>query len=59
MPDGAHILVVTRNIPPIPQTFDDAAARVRLDYDKDLRTRMTAGELTYLKSEADILVAPA
>jgi parvulin-like peptidyl-prolyl isomerase len=59
MPDGAHILVVTRNIPPIPQTFDDAAARVRLDYDKDLRTRMTAGELTYLKSKADILVAPA
>jgi parvulin-like peptidyl-prolyl isomerase len=58
-PDGVHILVVDRNTPPKAQGFDEAAARVRADYDKDLRARMAARELDYLKAKADILLAPA
>ena len=58
-PDGIHIIVMDHNSPPVAQSFDAAAARVQLDYDKDLRARMTKGELNYLKGKADILLAPA
>jgi hypothetical protein len=58
-PDGVHILVMDKNVRPVAQSFDEAAARVRLDYDKDLRARMTTGELDYLKGKAEILIAPA
>jgi len=58
-PDGVHVIVMDQNRPPVAQSFDEAAARVQLDYDKDLRARMTTGELNYLKGKADILVAPA
>jgi len=58
-PDGVHVIVMDRNTPPVAQSFDEAAARVQLDYDKDLRARMTTGELNYLTGKADILLAPA
>lgn len=58
-PDGVHVIVMDQNRPPVAQSFEEAAARVQLDYDKDLRARMTAGELNYLKGKADILLAPA
>jgi parvulin-like peptidyl-prolyl isomerase len=57
-PDGVHVIVMDHNVPPKAQAFAEAEARVQLDYDKDLRTRMGAGELKYLKDRADILTAP-
>lgn len=58
-PDGVHLLRVDLNQPPVQQSFDEAAARVQTDYDKDVRAKVAAGELKYLKNKADILIAPA
>ncbi len=58
-PDGVHVLLMQHNVPPVAEAFAAAQARVQLDYDKDLRERMAAGELKYLKAKADILIAPA
>jgi parvulin-like peptidyl-prolyl isomerase len=58
-PDGVHLIVMVHNVPPVPQPFADAEPRVELDMAKDLQTRVTDGELKYLKAKADILITPA
>ena len=58
-PDGTHVILMLRNRPPVSQSFAQAEPQVQLDYEKDLRARMAAAELKFLREKADILVGPA
>jgi parvulin-like peptidyl-prolyl isomerase len=56
--DGPHILVMTKNTPPIPQTFETAQESVLNDYRRDMAAKMQAEEEQYLRGKAEILIRP-
>ncbi len=56
--DGVHILVMVERQKSIPLPFEKARERAMGDYLADARERLLHAELTYLRSKADILVAP-
>jgi parvulin-like peptidyl-prolyl isomerase len=55
--DGAHVLVMTKNVPPVPYDFETARAQVATDYQAASVARYQAAEDGFLKRRANILVA--
>ena len=56
--DGVHLIVMIKHRFPVPQSFDEASNRVWTDFKKDAQAKVRAANLAYLRSRADILVAP-
>lgn len=57
MPDGAHILVMQQNSPPVPATFEKAKDAVLRDVLDDKVKRLQAGNERFLRKRADIRIA--
>ena len=57
-PDGVHILVMQRNQPPLPARYEDAQDRVLRDFLAAKVTRLQASNERFLRTRADIKVAP-
>jgi parvulin-like peptidyl-prolyl isomerase len=58
LPDGVHILVMKRNIAPVPQRYEDIRDKVLADYIARQAKILTAGNERFLRKRADVLVAP-
>ena len=56
--DGVHLIVMIAHRFPVAQTFEQAADRVWSDLKKEAQDRVVAANIAYLRSRADILVAP-
>lgn len=57
-PDGIHIVVMVKRIASVKLDFAQAADNVWQDYKKDRREQMERANLKYLRSRADIVLAP-
>jgi parvulin-like peptidyl-prolyl isomerase len=57
-PDGIHVLVVTKRIASVKLDFAKAQDEVWQDFKKDARDTNERANLKYLKSRADIALAP-
>ena len=56
--DGGHqVLIVLKNVPPEPYTFEAARTRVLQDYRRDAAARLQAGNGDFLRKRANILIA--
>ena len=55
---GWHLLVMQRNDRPRPRSFEDARSQVYNDYKSDLTAQMQEAEFQYLRTRAQIRVAP-
>jgi len=56
--DGVHLIAMIKHRFPVPQTFDQAGNLVWTDYKKDAQAKVRAANIAYLRSLADIVVAP-
>jgi len=56
--DGVHLIAMIKHRFPVPQTFDEAGNLVWTDYKKDAQAKVRAANIAYLRSLADIVVAP-
>jgi parvulin-like peptidyl-prolyl isomerase len=56
-PDGTHVLVVAGNTAPVPLDFAAARERVLEDYRRDAAVGLQAGDETFLRKRANILIA--
>ena len=56
--DGMHLIAMIKHRFPVPQTFDEAGNLVWTDYKKDAQAKVRAANIAYLRSLADIAVAP-
>jgi hypothetical protein len=56
--DGVHVIVMIMHRFPVAQTFEQAGDRVWADLKKEAQARVVAANIAYLRSRADILVAP-
>ena len=57
-PDGLHVVLVTKRIASVKLDFAKAQDEVWQDYKKDARDSNERANLKYLKSRADIVLAP-
>jgi hypothetical protein len=57
-PDGVHLLVMEKNVVPVPQSFAAAREQVLADYRRSEVERLTAAENDFLRDRAEILLAP-
>ena len=57
-PDGLHVVLVTKRISSVKLDFAKAQDEVWQDYKKDARDTNERANLKYLKSRADIVLAP-
>ena len=57
-PDGLHVVLVTKRIDSVKLDFAKAQDEVWQDYKKDARDTNERANLKYLKSRADIVLAP-
>ena len=57
-PDGLHVVLVTKRIASVKLDFAKAQDEVWQDYKKDARDANERANLKYLKSRADIVLAP-
>jgi hypothetical protein len=57
-PDGVHILVMRHNQQPLPARYEDAQDRVLRDYLAAKVTRLQTGNERFLRTRADIKIAP-
>lgn len=57
-PDGAHVLVMKRNLQPRPVQYEDAQARVLRDFLADKVARLQVSNEHFLRTRADIKIAP-
>ena len=57
-PDGLHVVLVTKRIASVKLDFAKAQDEVWQDYKKDAREANERANLKYLKSRADIVLAP-
>lgn len=55
---NVHIVVMLKRLPPVQRTFAQARDTVLQDYKKEATDRIEQANLKYLKSKADILLAP-
>jgi hypothetical protein len=55
--DGIHVLVMTKNAPPVPLPFEAARARVLTDYRRDAVERLVTANDKFLRARANILIA--
>jgi parvulin-like peptidyl-prolyl isomerase len=56
--DGVHIIVMIKHLFPVAQNFDEASNRVWTDIKNEAQSKVNAANIAYLKSRADIIVAP-
>jgi PPIC-type PPIASE domain len=56
--DGVHLIAMIKHRFPVPQTFNEAGTLVWTDYKKDAQAKVRAANIAYLRSLADIVVAP-
>jgi PPIC-type PPIASE domain len=56
--DGVHLIVMIKHRFPVAQNFDEATNRVWTDLKNEAQTKVNAANIAYLKSRADIIVAP-
>lgn len=56
-PDGTHLLIMTRNTPPVALPFAQARARVLSDWRQDSGARLLKGDETFLRKRAQVLIA--
>jgi hypothetical protein len=56
--DGAHLLSVTNNKPPVPMDFAQARQQVLSDYHDDAISRLRIGDEAFFRKRANILIAP-
>jgi hypothetical protein len=56
--DGVHLIAMFKHRFPVPQSFDEASNLVWTDYKKDAQAKVRAANIAYLRSLADIVVAP-
>ncbi len=58
LPDGVHLVVMTRNVPPVPPPFEAIRDKVREAAIAAQARRLTAANGTFLRKRADIQLAP-
>lgn len=56
--DGLHLIVMIKHLFPVAQNFDEASNRVWTDIKNEAQAKVNAANIAYLKSRADIIVAP-
>jgi parvulin-like peptidyl-prolyl isomerase len=56
--DGVHLIVMIKHRFPVAQNFEEATNRVWTDLKNEAQLKVNAANITYLKSRADIIVAP-
>jgi parvulin-like peptidyl-prolyl isomerase len=56
--DGVHLIVMLKHLFPVAQNFDEASNRVWTDIKNEAQAKVNAANIAYLKSRADIIVAP-
>jgi parvulin-like peptidyl-prolyl isomerase len=56
--DGVHLVVMIKHRFPVAQTFEEATNRVWTDVKKEAQAKVNAANIAYLRSRADIIVAP-
>ena len=56
--DGVHLVAMIKHRFPVPQSFEEASNNVWTDVKKDAQAKVRAANLAYLRSLADIVVAP-
>lgn len=56
-PDGVHFLHMIDNHPPVPQSFEEARAKVLNDYQKAAIARLLSGDEQFLRKRANVLTA--
>jgi parvulin-like peptidyl-prolyl isomerase len=55
--DGVHILYMIDNRPPVPQSFEDARAKVLNDYQRAAIARLQNGDEQFFRKRANVLIA--
>jgi parvulin-like peptidyl-prolyl isomerase len=56
--DGVHVIVMVKHRFPVKQTFEEASNQVWTDVKKEAQAKVRSANLTYLRSRADIILAP-
>jgi parvulin-like peptidyl-prolyl isomerase len=56
--DGVHLIVMIKHRFPVQQTFEEASNQVWTDVNKEAQAKVRSANLTYLRSRADIILAP-
>jgi parvulin-like peptidyl-prolyl isomerase len=56
--DGVHLIVMIKHRFPVAQNFDEASNRVWTDLKNEAQAKVNAANIAYLRSRADIVVAP-
>jgi parvulin-like peptidyl-prolyl isomerase len=56
--DGAHVLYMANNIPPVPQAYDQARPSVLADYKKAQINRLQNSDESFFRKRANVLIAP-
>jgi hypothetical protein len=56
--DGVHLIAMIKHRFPVPQTFEEASNQVWTDVKKEAQAKVRSANLTYLRSRADIILAP-
>jgi hypothetical protein len=57
LPDGVHVVLVQKNMPPVPMSFELAQDKVASDYKADREARITAATMRFLRQRSRIVVA--
>ena len=56
--DGIHLIVMIKHRFPVAQNFEEASNRVWTDLKNEAQAKVNAANIAYLRSRADIIVAP-
>jgi len=56
--DGVHLIVMIKHRFPVPQSFEEASNRVWSDVKNEAQAKVRSANLAFLRSRADIVVAP-
>jgi parvulin-like peptidyl-prolyl isomerase len=56
--DGVHLILMIKHQFPVAQTFEQASNQIWMDIRRDAEAQVRAGNLAYLRSRADVVVAP-
>jgi len=56
--DGPHVVVMVKRVPPMQRAFADVSNEVWRDITDDAKRRVRQATLRYLRSRADIQLAP-
>ena len=55
--DGVHVVLVQKNAPPVPMSFEVAHDKVEGDYKADREARITSATMRFLHQRSRIVVA--